>query len=145
MDAATQPLFADNAPTAAKAVYLWVSDCPIPENVFAALGGAGVRPMSLRDPIGDHADGARVALVYPGPAEANVHLVSGVFEQLRHRSMMGMVLVNAPRSPLARLAGRQGNLAVADVAGAPAALAGHLSALCQLQPALAAHLSPSGW
>ena len=138
MHGSAQSTSIGSTPLTAATTFLWVSDSPVPANVAAAVGPAGLRPLSPADPIGDHADGVRVALVYTVPAEPNIRLATRVIEQLQQRSVMALALANGPGCPLARLLGRYGHLAVVEADAPPALLAGYLSALSQLQPALAA-------
>jgi len=138
MDGSTQSLSVASTPVPADATFLWVSDLAVPANVAEALGPAGLRPVPPNSPIGEHADGVRVALVHLGPAEADIRLVTRILEQLQRHAVMALLLTGGSDSAPARLPRRQCNLAVIDAAAPAAALAGALSALGQLQPPLAA-------
>jgi phosphoserine phosphatase RsbU/P len=137
MGGLAQTLGRPRAVGAEKAALLWISDSPMPANVRQAVAGRyEVRELALTDSLAEHAKDAHLALVYPAEPAQDIRRVCALVEELERTSLVGLLLLNERDWSVQRLFGCTGRFAVAAAEGAPQVLAGQISTVAQLRPAL---------
>lgn len=121
----------------AKAAVLWISDAPPPPNVLEALGGGqDLRIVKPGESLAPHAGAAQAAIVCPSGAAMDFRRVSMILDELERTALVALVLAPAGGTSLMPLLNRSGQFSVAPADAPGEAIAGQLSALLQLQPAL---------
>ena len=120
-----------------KAVLLWISDVPMPPNVVdAVLGHYQLKALSPDESVTTAAEGACVALIYPGGPRLDVRRISSLLDELDRTSLVGLVLMPSEGSPISQLIRRNGQFAITSVDSSPQTIAGQISALMQVQPSI---------
>ncbi|NQU76183.1 MAG: serine/threonine-protein phosphatase [Planctomycetes bacterium] len=123
--------------TAKAGTLVWISDTPIPSNIYQAISERhNIRHISPDEPLAKHADDAQVALIHFNEPAANLRQISMVVEQLHQSSMIGLLLLPERDWGLQRLLRPNGRLVVAVSEGSPQAIAAAVSVAAQLQPTM---------
>jgi sigma-B regulation protein RsbU (phosphoserine phosphatase) len=90
----------------------------------------------LAESLAEHANDAQLAVVYPCEPIQDIRRVCSLLDDLERTSMVGLLLLNERDWPAQRLLCRAGRFAVAAAESSAQVLAGQISTVLQLRPAL---------
>lgn len=139
MTPGTYAQIASAAAATSSAPILWISDSPVPPNVAMALSDRhDLLALPLSESLAERIAGftSRVAIIYPGQPGLSARRLNLILDELDRAGVVGLLLLPAGDSTLGQLVRRQGPIITSVAESSPERIAGEISALLQLQPAI---------